>query len=309
MEHLEGRIAVLSALRARLRRVQLVLVSASAHEEKVGDVLRAASRAGVPVKRVTAEELSRMAHGRSHGGVLAVATARPPTPLDALLDVLDASAAPPFLVMLEGIEDARTLGHTLRSAEALGAHGVLVKKHLWDYDPAEVSRASSGAYERLPLVQVDDARAALGVLRKRGVTAWGCLAGAKKALTEVDLTGPVLLALGGEKRGLSGAVRGLCDGFVTVPMAAPASDDRMSDEMPPDAVRVTSLPLGHAAAIAMAEVLRQRRAHPVSAGGRPADSGRAVAVSGRLGDHASNVRPGDRRGQAGDKIPELGDRL
>jgi 23S rRNA (guanosine2251-2'-O)-methyltransferase len=268
MEHLEGRIAVLAALGARRRRIQLVLVSVSAHAEKVQDVVDAAGRAGVPVKRVEAGELDRMTHGRTHGGVVAITGPRPPTPLDELLRVLASSAAPPFLVLLEGLEDAQTLGFTLRSAEALGAHGVLVKKHLWDFDPADVSRASSGAYERLPLVKVESAASVLAELRKRGVTSWGCLGGARRSISDVDLTGPVLLALGGEKRGLSGAMRELCDGFLTIPMSAPAAPP--SSDLPEDALRVTSLPLGHAAAIVMAEVARQRRARNASRPGRDA---------------------------------------
>ncbi len=259
MEHLEGRIAVLAALRARLRRIQLVLVSASAHPEKVRDVLEAAARAGIPVKTLDAESLNRMAHGRTHGGVLAIASPRPPTPLEGLWSAIDASRDAAFLILLEGLEDARTLGHTLRTAEALGAHGVLVKKHLWDYDAADVSRGSSGAYERLPLVRVDEAAPVIGAIRKRGVAIWGCLAGARRTIQEVDLTGPVLLAMGGEKRGLSGAVRELCDGFVTIPMAEALPPGPSGDGSPDDAQRVTSLSLGHAAAVAMAEVLRQRR--------------------------------------------------
>jgi 23S rRNA (guanosine2251-2'-O)-methyltransferase len=260
MEHLEGRITVLAALAARRRRIQLVLVSASAHAEKVRDVEAAAALVGVPVKRVEIGELDRMTHGRTHGGIVAVAGPRPPTPPEELLRAIDASAAPPFLVLLEGLEDAQTLGFTLRTAEALGAHGVLVKKHLWDFDPVDVSRASSGAYERLPLVQVGAVGEVVAALRKRSVTLWGCLGGAKRTLYDADLSGPVLLALGGEKRGLSGAMRELCDGFLSIPMGPPAAGVAPAgDGVADDAARVTSLSLGHAAAIAMAEVVRQRR--------------------------------------------------
>jgi 23S rRNA (guanosine2251-2'-O)-methyltransferase len=268
MEHLEGRIAVLAALEARLRRIQVVLVGASAHPAKVDDVLAAADRAGVPVKRVAADELDRMAHARTHGGVVAIASPRPPTPFADLLRALDSSLAPPFLLLLEGVEDAQTLGFTLRTAEALGAHGVLIKKHLWTYDAADVSRASSGAYERLPLVRVEHAPTAIAALRKRGVKAWGLLAGTRRTLYDADLTGPILLAIGGEKRGLSGAMRGLCDGFLSIPMpaaAAPAEPPGNQrpldgpDDRPADARAVTSLPLGHAAVLALGEVMRQRQ--------------------------------------------------
>ena len=242
MEHLEGRISILAALEARLRRMEVVLVSASAHPEKVADLIAAAERAGVPVKRVPADELDRMAHGRTHGGAVAVTGPRPPTPFDDLLRTLDAGGTPALLLILEGIDDGRNLGFVLRSAEALGAHGVLVKRHVWDYDGPEVSRASSGAYERFPIVRIDEVAGPVAALRKRGVGIWGCLAGAKRTLYDADLAKPVLLAVGGEKRGLSGALRELCDGFLSIPSQEGAA----------------SLSLSHAAAILLGEATRQR---------------------------------------------------
>jgi 23S rRNA (guanosine2251-2'-O)-methyltransferase len=158
-----------------------------------------------------------------------------------LLDLVSRLRTPPLLLLLEGIDDARNLGFTLRTAEAMGVHAVLVKKHLWDFDATEIARPASGAYERLPLVQVDSLDV-VRELQRRDVRVLGCLAKAKRAVQEVDLRGPALLAVGGEKRGLSGALRGLCDVFVTIPTVGGAS----------------SLSLSHAAAILLAEARRQR---------------------------------------------------
>src|SRR5205085_6043874 len=133
------------------------------------------------------------------------------------------------------------LGFTIRSAEALGAHAILIKKHLWDFDSVEVARPASGAYERMPLVQIDDVEP-LQVLRAVGLKLIGCLAGAKQNIFEANLTRPTIVAIGGEKRGLSGAVRSICDEFATIPSRGEA----------------TSLPLSHASAIVLAEAMRQR---------------------------------------------------
>jgi 23S rRNA (guanosine2251-2'-O)-methyltransferase len=184
-----------------------------------------------------------MAHGATHGGVMAVCSAKPCTTETQLLEMLEEFSRPAMLLLIEGVEDARNLGFTLRSAEALGASAVLIKKHLWDFDPVEIARPASGAFERLPLVRFDDA-GLLGKLRLRGMRLLGCVAGAKRSIYEADLTGPIILAIGGEKRGLSGAVRGLCDALVTIPTRQGAA----------------SLPLSHAAAIVLAEASRQRRA-------------------------------------------------
>jgi 23S rRNA (guanosine2251-2'-O)-methyltransferase len=241
MEHLEGRKSVLAALAARQRKIEVVLVNQTAHEEKIQDVLDAAGALGVPVKRVASKELDAMAHGATHGGVLAVCSPKPLTSEADLLEMVDRLASPPMLLLLEGVEDARNLGFTLRSAEALGAAAVLIKKHVWDFDSVEVARPASGAYERMPLVKFENTEL-IEKLRARGMRLIGCIAETKRTIYDTDLTGGIILAIGGEKRGLSGAVRGLCDCVASIPTAAGAA----------------SLPLSHAAAIVLAEARRQR---------------------------------------------------
>jgi 23S rRNA (guanosine2251-2'-O)-methyltransferase len=241
MEHLEGRQSVLAALRARQRKFQVILVSHGAHLEKFQDVLDLARELSVPVKFVDRKELDAMAHGQTHGGIVALAGAKPRMNVDQLLELIDTLKVPPLLLLIEGVEDARNLGFTLRSAEALGVHAVLIKKHLWDFDPVEVARPASGAYERLPLVQIDTIDP-LAQLQRRGLKLFGCIAGAKRTIYDVNLAGPTILAIGGEKRGLSGAVRSLCNRFVTIPTAGDA----------------TSMSLSHASCIIMAEAMRQR---------------------------------------------------
>ena len=244
MEHVEGRLSVLAALRAYQRRFQVVLVRHDAHEEKVKEVLDAATERGVPVRRVEGRELDALAHGASHGGVLAICSPKPRTTPDELIERLRSVRAP-LLLLLEGVDDARNLGFTLRSAEALGVHAVMIKKHLWDFDSVEVARPSSGAYERMPLVQIEDVQP-LQRLQKMGLKLYGCIAGTKRTIYETDWRQPSIIAIGGEKRGLSGAVRSICDRLLTIPTAADPS----------------SLSLSHAGAIVMAEAMRQRMPPP-----------------------------------------------
>jgi 23S rRNA (guanosine2251-2'-O)-methyltransferase len=256
MEHLEGRQSVLAALRAYQRRFQVILIRHDGHREKLTDLIELAEQRNVPIRLVEAAELDALAHGATHGGIVAICTPKPRLTPPELLELVDALREPPLLLLLEGVDDARNLGFTLRSADALGVHAVLIKKHLWDFDPVEVARPASGAYERLPLVQIEDVDV-LRQLQRRGVQLVGCLAGAKRSLYETDLTTPVLLAIGGEKRGLSGAVRASCDTFVTIPMHGQTS----------------SLSLSHAASIVMAEAMRQRQ--PRSDPSTPPDTGHA----------------------------------
>src|SRR5256885_14222535 len=146
---------------------------------------------------------------------------------DDIMRLLEDPSEPPLLLLLEGVDDARNLGFVLRSAEALGVHAVLIKKHLWDFDAVEVARPSSGAYERMPLVQLDDVEP-LRMLQARGLRLYGCLANARKTMYERDLTDGTILAVGGEKRGLSGAVRSICDAFLTIPTHATGPDASLS---------------------------------------------------------------------------------
>jgi 23S rRNA (guanosine2251-2'-O)-methyltransferase len=238
---LEGRASVLAALEARGRAVHEVLVAREAKPEKVREVLSAAGRRGVPVRRVPMEEIGKLAHGKTHGGVIAICSPRPPTSPEGLLELLRNLAEPPLLLLLDGVDDPRNLGMCLRTAEALGAHAVLVRKRAWTFDPVEVARPSSGAFERMPLVLFDGSKL-IEDLRAAGVAPIACLAGAVRTMHETDLRGPVALVIGGEKRGISAAVRALCSRRMAIPSKPGAA----------------SLSLTHAAAVVLAEAMRQR---------------------------------------------------
>ena len=242
MEHLEGRQSVLAALKARQRKFQVILIRQGAHEEKLKELLDWAAQLGVPTRQVDSRELESLAHGSSHGGVVAICSAKPRANAEQLIEHLSTIEGKPLLLLLEGVDDARNLGFTLRSADAMGVHAVLIKKHLWDFDPVEVARPASGAYERLMLAQIDSVEP-LRQLQRAGLQLLGCIAGVRHSMYETDLKKPTILAIGGEKRGLSGAVRDICDGFMTIPTVGPEA---------------SSLSLSHASALAIGEAMRQR---------------------------------------------------
>src|SRR5882724_1390701 len=110
MENLEGRQSVFAALQARQRKFQVILISHGAHQEKFKDVLDLATELQVPVKSVDRKELDAMAHGQTHGGMVALAGAKPRLSAEALIDLIDKLKTPPLLLLIEGIEDARNLG-------------------------------------------------------------------------------------------------------------------------------------------------------------------------------------------------------
>lgn len=250
MEILEGKQCILPALQARQRKFQLLLIKQRSQPQRLQEILAAAAAQNIPIKYVAAAEIDAMTKGRSHGGIAALCTPKPAFEIAKLIELCKALPVPPFLLLIEGTEDAQNLGYTLRTAEALGAHAVLLKKHVWNFDGTAVSRASSGAFERLPLVQIENVEKELLPLQRLGIKLYGCIANAKRSIYDMNLTGPVLMAIGGERRGLSGALRERCDGFARIPMVVGAS----------------SLSLSHAATVVMAEVMRQRRQLPVKLG-------------------------------------------
>ena len=227
IEVLEGRICALAALQAGRRKVEALLVKQGIRDDTIRDLLDAAAARGVPVRKVREEALDAQAHGKTHGGVLALAEPMPPSTLPASLD---------FALLLDGVDDGRNLGYALRSAEAFGVQAVILRRRAWDFDGADVSRASSGAFERLPVVIGDQVPPGLALI--------GCMAEAPRTIYEEDFTRPLVLAIGGEKRGLSAALRDRCVSRVSIPTKEGAP----------------SLSLTHAAAVVMAEVARQRRA-------------------------------------------------
>jgi 23S rRNA (guanosine2251-2'-O)-methyltransferase len=242
MIQLEGQISVQAALEARNRRFQLVILKQGLHPTRANPILASAEEQNVPVKFVSVSEIDAMAKGKTHGGVLALAESKPPLTADDFVESIPFYGDSPFLLLLEGVDDSQNLGFTLRTAEAMGVHAVLLKKHLWDFDEAALCRSSSGALERIPMVLFDQTVPMLPGLKKLGIHIYGSIANSKYTLYDKDLTEPILLCVGGEKRGLSAAVRDHCEAFIKIPMQS----------------QTGSLSLSHAASILLGETMRQR---------------------------------------------------
>jgi len=177
-----------------------------------------------------------------HQGVVAITGELEYADLDQLLDDLEEAKATPLLVVLDGVQDPRNLGAIVRSAHALGAHGVVVAKdRAAPVTPAAV-KASAGATELTPICRVTNLVRALETLRARGVWTVGAVVDAAPAPEKLDLTGPIALVLGSEQRGLRPLVLRACDHRVQIPMSG----------------TVASLNVSVAAGILLYEVARQR---------------------------------------------------
>lgn len=172
----------------------------------------------IPVVEVEGGTLTSLSGFDGHQGVALAVAARPPATIDDVLARAREASQPPFLLVLDSLEDPQNLGTLLRSAEACGVHGVLFPtRRSAPLTPAAI-KASAGASEHLLLLPVDDLPGTLVDLRARGLRLVGADEGAPLRYGEADLRGPMALVVGSEERGISGALRRRLDLLVRIPM-------------------------------------------------------------------------------------------
>lgn len=212
----------------------------------LGELAHDARARGAKVREAPREKLDRMAGTSRHQGVVAVVADYRYRELDELLEAARAAGAPPLLVVLDGIEDPQNLGAVIRSAHALGAHGVVIPKDRAVGVTPAVAKASAGAVEHCPVARVTNLAQALERLKEAGVWTVATDADAEEPITGVDLTVPTALVIGSEGAGVRPLVRRTCDRVARIPMQG----------------KVGSLNASASAAIALYEVLRQRGAAP-----------------------------------------------
>jgi 23S rRNA (guanosine2251-2'-O)-methyltransferase len=216
-EWLYGRNAVYETLRARRRQFfRLRLAQGVEERGNLAEILRMASGFRLPVERVPREKLDTLAKG--HQGVAVEASAYPYVALADILALPARRNEPAFLLMLDVLQDPQNMGTLLRTAEAVGIHGVLLPfKHTATVTPAMVN-ASSGASEHLLLAQLNLAQA-IDQLKEQGVWVVGLdEAEEVQPVGAVRLDGPLALVIGGEGSGMRSLVRKSCDVLLRLPM-------------------------------------------------------------------------------------------
>jgi len=213
-----GRHAVLEALRAG-QPVSRVLVSRTAHGRgALREIFETARRRGVPVQPVDAHRLDGLARGVPHQGVAALTAVQALVDLDDVLRVARSRGEAPFLVVLDGVEDPHNLGAVIRTAEAAGAHGVVIpRRRAVGLTPA-VARAAAGATAHLAVAGVGNMAAALEQLKEAGVWIVGADPEADEPYDAGNLVPPLAIVVGAEEHGLHRLVRERCDRLVRIPL-------------------------------------------------------------------------------------------
>ncbi len=219
----EGMTSIRALIEARMgknptndRKIKSIAYAAESEKKLAKELSWLRHRAeewGFPLLPITTEEITRITTGTTHGGIVADVTERCIPPLSSLLASLPSRG---FFVMIEGIEDPYNFGYALRSLYALGVSGIVLDERNWMSAAGVVARASAGASELLPLYIAKPAEAALA-FRQAGYRVACADIRTNVLLQDADLSYPIFLIVGGEKRGISRALFDLCDLAVRIP--------------------------------------------------------------------------------------------
>ncbi len=243
-EYIWGRNPVAEALQAG-RRVRRVLLAEGVHLSPALDtLLQGARERQIAVETVPRARLDQLSKGAVHQGCMALVEERSYVEVEEMLAFARRKGEPPFLLILDAIQDVNNLGSLLRTGEAAGIHGVILPQHRAAEVNATVVKTSAGATEHLLLAQVTNLTRTIEELKRQNVWVVGLAGEAKTLYTQADLTGPLALVVGSEGKGISRLVREHCDLLIKLPMYG----------------AVNSLNAAVAGSIAVYESLRQRNA-------------------------------------------------
>jgi len=219
---------VIESLKGGRRRVKKIFLQHDRTGKEVNELLRLARDHGVSVKRENRESLNHWVGTPKHQGVVAWVQGLGSLTFENLLDALSNQKEPAFLAVLDGIEDPRNLGAILRTADAVGLHGVILPQRRAVGLTATVGKTSAGAIEHIPVAQVTNIVKSLEQLRKEGIWLVGLEADSKKSFFDFDYTMPVALVVGGEGKGIRPLALSTCDETVSIPMKGSISSLNMS---------------------------------------------------------------------------------
>ena len=238
---IEGRNAVIEALRAGAT-IDKIFIQKGEVDKTLGHIASKARAAGIVVVEADRRKLDGMSRTHAHQGVIALAAMREYVSVQSLLDAAAEKGEAPLLVVCDEISDPHNLGAIIRTAECVGAHGVIIPKRRSAGLTAVVAKTSAGAVSHVPVARVSNLPALLRQLKDEGVWVFGTDAGGDRLLYEADLKGPAAIVIGSEGDGMTRLAAENCDFLVSIPMKGD----------------LNSLNASASAAILLYEAVRQR---------------------------------------------------
>lgn len=237
---IEGRNAVIEAYRAG-RAIDRIYIQDGCQDGPVMTIKREARKHDTVIKYVARERLDQLSETGKHQGVIAYAAAYEYVQVEDILEKAREKGEPPFLILLDNIEDPHNLGAIIRTANLAGAHGVIIPKNRAVGLTATVARTSAGALNYTPVARVTNLARTIEELKKEGL--WFVCADMDGTMMyDLDLKGPIGLVIGNEGEGVGKLVREKCDMVASIPMKG----------------QIDSLNASVAAGVLAYEILRQR---------------------------------------------------
>jgi 23S rRNA (guanosine2251-2'-O)-methyltransferase len=240
-EILSGRNPILEAIKSG-RSINKILIEKTTRHGVIAEIINLAKQNKIPLEFVDRQAIARILPAASNQGIAAFVAAKDYASLEDLFAITESKQEPALYLILDGLEDPQNFGAILRTADAAGVHGVIIRERREVGLTEAVSRASAGAVEYVPVARVANITNTIEDLKKKGLWITGIDMTGTVSYTNVDYKGPVALVVGGEGQGLSPLVRQHCDNVVRIPMKG----------------KISSLNASVAAAVIIYEVLRQR---------------------------------------------------
>ena len=241
MRIIEGRNPVIEALRSDAQ-IDTILINKESAQGSLNKIFELAKEKNILIKNVDKALLDRLSENKRHQGVIAEAMEYEYKDIDDILNYAKAKKEKPFIVILDEITDVHNLGSIIRSAECLGAHGVIIPKRRAAQVNGVAAKSSAGAIEYLPVCRVTNISETLEELKKKGLWIYGADMSGEKYIFEEKFDVPVGLVIGSEGFGIGRLVKEKCDILVKVPMKG----------------NISSLNASNAASIIIYEIMKQR---------------------------------------------------
>ena len=213
---IEGRNAVLEAFRSG-NTIDKMFVLDGCQDGPVRTIVREAKKYDTIINYVAKERLDQMSETGKHQGVIAYAAAYEYAEVEDMLKLAEEKGEPPFLFLLDGIEDPHNLGAIIRTANLAGAHGVIIPKHRAVGLTATVAKTSAGALNYTPVAKVANLGQTIDELKEKGIW-FVCADMDGEVMYRQNLTGPIGLVIGNEGNGVSRLVKEKCDFTTAIPM-------------------------------------------------------------------------------------------
>lgn len=213
---IEGRNAVMEAFRAK-KPIDRLFVLDGCQDGPVRSIIREAKKGDTIISYVAKERLDQISETGKHQGVIAYAAAYEYAEIEDMFRLAEEKGEPPFLILLDNIEDPHNLGAMIRTANQAGAHGIIIPKRRAVGLTATVAKTSAGAINYVPVAKVTNLGQTIEELKERGVW-FVCADMDGEVMYNLNLTGPIGVVIGSEGEGVGRLVKEKCDYIASIPM-------------------------------------------------------------------------------------------